>query len=597
MRTRIAVKADPMNVFAEIEGRIRKALEALKAEGKLPVDLPLDNVQTPEEPRDPKHGDMATNAALALAKAARMKPRDIADLLSARLATDPDVTKAEVAGPGFINLTFAPSFWHGVVRAILASGGDFGRSTLGRGERVDIEYVSANPTGPMHIGHCRGAVFGDALASLLQHAGYEVTREYYINDAGAQVDKLGQSAFLRYREALGETIGEIPAGLYPGDYLKPIGAALAKKFGGALKDTPEAERIAICRQAAIEANLAEIKDDLGQLGVRHDVFFSEASLTQGRDRIGEAIAKLKAKDLIIQGLLPRPKGHDEDEWEEREQTLFLSTAFGDDMDRALQKSDGTYTYFAGDVGYHHDKLERGFDHYVNVLGADHVGYIPRLKAVVTALSDGKADYATPVCQLVKVLRDGAPVTMSKRAGTFVALRDVVDEVGKDAVRFMMLTRKNDSPIDFDLKKVLEQSKDNPVFYVQYAHARCASALKRAQAEVPGLDMAAASTGTGDLGRLDDPGEIELIRHLAKMPRLVEAAAREREPHRVTYYLYDLASIFHQQWNRGNDLPHLRFIQPDDAALSLARATLVAATKQVISSGLAVLGVNAPEELR
>jgi arginyl-tRNA synthetase len=586
-----------MNVFAEIEGRIRKALEALKAEGKLPGDLALDNVQTPEEPRDPKHGDMATNAALALAKAARMKPRDIADLLSARLAADPDVTKAEVAGPGFINLTFAPSFWHGVVREILLRGGDFGRSTLGKGETVDIEYVSANPTGPMHIGHCRGAVFGDALASLLAHAGYEVTREYYINDAGAQVDKLGQSAYLRYLEALGETIGEIPAGLYPGDYLKPIGAALAAKHGHALKQKPEAERIAICRQAAIDTNLAEIKDDLGQLGVRHDVFFSEASLTRGRDRIGEAIAKLKSKGLIFQGALPRPKGHDEDEWEEREQTLFRSTSFGDDMDRALQKSDGSYTYFAGDVGYHHDKLERGFAHYINVLGADHVGYIPRLKAVVSALSDGKADYTTPVCQLVKVLRDGQPVTMSKRAGTFVALRDVVDEVGKDAVRFMMLTRKNDSPIDFDLKKVLEQSKDNPVFYVQYAHARCASALKRAQAEVPGLDLAAVSAGRADLSRLDDPGELELIRHLAKMPRLIEAAAREREPHRVTYYLYDLASIFHQQWNRGNDLPHLRFIRPDDASLTGARATLIAATKQVISSGLAVLGVNAPEELR
>lgn len=586
-----------MNVFAEIEGRIRQALEVLKAEGKLPADVALDALQTPEEPRDPKHGDMATNAALAFARSARMKPRDIAGLLAQRLAADRDVTKAEVAGPGFINLTFEPSFWHEVVRAILTSGGDFGRSKLGKGETTDIEYVSANPTGPMHIGHCRGAVFGDALASLLAHAGYKVTREYYINDAGAQVDKLGASAFLRYREALGESIGEIPAGLYPGEYLKPIGAALAKTYGSSLKDKPESERIAICRQTAIDTNLAEIKEDLAQLGVRHDVFFSEASLTKGRDRIGEAIAKLKSKGLIYQGALPKPMGHDEDEWEEREQTLFRSTSFGDDMDRALQKSDGSYTYFAGDVGYHHDKLERGFEHYINVLGADHVGYIPRLKAVVSALSDGKADYATPVCQLVKVLRDGQPVTMSKRAGTFVALRDVVDEVGKDAVRFMMLTRKNDSPIDFDLKKVLEQSKDNPVFYVQYAHARCASALKRAQAEVPSFDLAAVFAGRTDLGRLQDTGELELIRHLARMPRLIETAAREREPHRVTYYLYDLASVFHQQWNRGNDSPHLRFIQPDDAALSGARAALVAATKQVISSGLAVLGVNAPEELR
>ncbi len=587
-----------MNVFAEVGQRIVAALESLKAEGKLPADLPLDAVQVPEEPRDPKHGDMATNAALALAKAAKMKPRDIADMLAVQLQADPDVTKAEVAGPGFINLTFAPGFWHGVIRTILANSDSYGRSTIGKGETVDIEYVSANPTGPMHIGHCRGAVFGDALANLLDHAGYKVTREYYINDAGAQVDKLGASAYLRYLEALGETIGEIPAGLYPGDYLKPIGAALAKQHGQALKSKPEAERIAICRKAAIDTNLAEIKEDLAQLGVRHDVFFSEASLTSGpRDKIAEAIVRLDARGLIFKGALPRPKGHDEDEWEEREQTLFRSTAFGDDMDRALQKSDNSYTYFAGDVGYHHDKLERGFDHYINVLGADHVGYIPRVKAVVSALSDGKASYATPVCQLVKVLRDGVPIMMSKRAGLFVALRDVVDEVGSDAVRFMMLTRKNDSAIDFDLKKVLEQSKDNPVFYVQYAHARAASALRKAEAEIPGFDMAAVRAGRCDLGALTDPGEIELIRQLAKLPRLIEAAAREREPHRVTYYLYDLASNFHQQWNRGNDSPHLRFIQPDDVAMSGARATLVAATKQVISSGLGVLGVHAPEELR
>ncbi len=586
-----------MDVFAEVGRRIVAALEALKAEGRLPADLSLANVQAPEEPRDLKHGDMATNAAMVLAKGARMKPRDIALLLVERLTADPDVAKAEVAGPGFINITFAPSFWHGLVRTVLYARDAYGRSTLGTGQSVDIEYVSANPTGPMHIGHCRGAVFGDALASLLAHAGYKVTREYYINDAGAQVDKLGQSAYLRYLEALGETIGEIPAGLYPGDYIKPIGAALAKQYGPALKAKSEADRIAICRTAAIQTNLGEIKEDLAQLGVKHDVFFSEASLTQGRDRIGEAIAKLKAKELIFQGALPRPKGHDEDEWEEREQTLFRSTAFGDDMDRALQKSDGSYTYFAGDVGYHFDKLERKFDHYFNVLGADHVGYIPRLKAVVSALSDGKASYATPVCQLVKVLRDGQPVTMSKRAGMFVALRDVVDEVGRDAVRFMMLTRKNDSPIDFDLKKVLEQSKDNPVFYVQYAHARCASALKKGQAEVPGLDMASISAGNVNLDALTDPGEIDLIRQLAKMPRLIESAAREREPHRITYYLYDLASSFHQQWNRGNDSPHLRFIRTDDVPATVARLTLVAATKQVISSGLALLGVQAPDELR
>jgi arginyl-tRNA synthetase len=586
-----------MNVFANVQGRILAALEVLKAEGKLPAELSLANVGVPEEPRDLKHGDMATNAAMVLAKPASMKPRDLAEVLAANLRKDPDLIKVEVAGPGFINIALAPGFWHALLREILAAGDAYGRSRLGNGETVDIEYVSANPTGPMHIGHCRGAVFGDALASLLAHAGYAITREYYINDAGAQVDKLGQSAYLRYLEALGETIGEIPSGLYPGDYIKPIGETLAREHGDKLKALPEPERIAICRQAAIAANLNEIREDLAQLGVRHDVFFSEASLTQGRDRIAEAIARLKAKDLIFQGALPRPKGHDEDEWEEREQTLFRSTAFGDDMDRALQKSDGSYTYFAGDVGYHFDKLERGFHHYFNVLGADHVGYIPRLKAVVSALSDGKASYQTPVCQLVKVLRDGQPVTMSKRAGKFVALRDVVDEVGKDAVRFMMLTRKNDSPIDFDLKKVLEQSKDNPVFYVQYAHARCASALKRARAEVPGLDLAAVLAGHTDLSGLDDAGEIDLIRQLGKWPRMIEAAARDREPHRITYYLYDLASSFHQQWNRGNDLPHLRFIRAEDAGITGARLTLVAATKQVISSGLGVLGVHAPDELR
>ena len=587
-----------MNVFAEVEQRLRAALDALKAEGKLPADLPLDAVQAPEEPRDLKHGDMATNAALVLAKPARMKPRDIAELLAGKLAADPDVTKVEVAGPGFLNMTFAPTFWHGLVRAVLAEGDAYGRSGIGRGETVDIEYVSANPTGPMHIGHCRGAVFGDALANLLARAGYKVTREYYINDAGGQVEKLGASTFLRYREALGETIGEIPEGLYPGDYLKPIGAALAKAHGKALLDMAEKERLRICRDAAIDTLLGEIRDDLAQLGVRHDVFFSERSLTTGnRDKIKVAIDALDRKGLIFKGRLPRPKGHDDDDWEDREQTLFRSTELGDDMDRALMKSDGSYTYFAGDVGYHFDKLERGFDHYVNVLGADHVGYIPRLKAVVSALSDGKADYATPVCQLVKVFRDGQPVTMSKRAGTFVALRDVVEEVGRDPVRFMMLTRKNDSPLDFDLRKVLEQSKDNPVFYVQYAHARAASVFRNAAAQMPGLDLGAFRAGKADLSPLADPGEIDLVRQLAKFPRLIESAAREREPHRITYYLYDLATAFHQQYTRGYDSPHLRFIQPDDAAQTGARLTLVAATKQVISSGLSVLGVHAPDEMR
>ncbi len=587
-----------MNVYAQVGQRIRAALAELQADGLLPAGLSFDTVQAPDEPRDPRHGDMATNAAMVLAKPAGMKPRDIAAVLAERLAADPDIEKAEVAGPGFLNLTFAPAFWQRLAATILQRGEGYGASSLGNGESVDIEYVSANPTGPMHIGHCRGAVFGDALAGLLAFAGYRVTREYYVNDAGAQVDKLGRSTYLRYREALGEDIGAIPEGLYPGEYLKPVGAALAQQHGRALVDMDEATWLPICRQAAIDTNLAEIKDDLAQLGVRHDVFFSERSLTTGNhDRIAEAIAVLDHKGLIFKGRLPRPKGHDDDDWEDREQTLFRSTEFGDDMDRALMKSDGSYTYFAGDVGYHHDKIERGFDHYFNVLGADHVGYIPRLKAVVKALSDDKADYHTPVCQLVKVLRDGAPVTMSKRAGTFVALRDVVDEVGRDAVRFMMLTRKNDTPLDFDLTKVVEQSKDNPVFYVQYAHARAASVFRNAKEALPALDMPAIQAGRADLSSLTDSGEIDLIRQLARFPRLIEAAARDREPHRITYYLYDLASAFHQQWNKGNDSPHLRFIQQQDAQLTGARLALVAATKQVISTGLGVLGVHAPDELR
>jgi len=586
-----------MNVFADIEARIRSALAALKGEGKLPADLALDGIEV-AEPREAAHGDMATNAALVLAKRAKMKPREIADLLAGKLKGADGIAKVEVAGPGFINLALTPAVWQGLVAAILAEGDRYGRTALGQGKRVNVEYVSANPTGPMHVGHTRGAVFGDALANLLAFAGYTVSREYYVNDAGAQVEKLARSALLRYREALGETIGEIPPGLYPGEYLKPIGAALARTHGKALLTKPEAEAVAIARAATITALLAEIKDDLAQLGIAHDVFVSERSLTEGgRDQIKAAIDVLRAKGLIFEGRLTRPKGHDEDEWEDREQTLFRSTAFGDDMDRALMKSDGSYTYFAGDVGYHLNKLERRFDHYFNVLGADHVGYIPRLKAVVSALSDGKASYETPVCQLVRVLRSGQPVIMSKRAGSFVALRDVVDEVGRDPVRFMMLYRKNDSPLDFDLAKVVEQSKDNPVFYVQYAHARAASIFRNAAAAIPGLDVAAARKGGADLAALTDPGEIDLIRQLARFPRLIESAAREREPHRVPFYLFELASAFHQQWNRGNDSPHLRFIQPDDPGLTRARLGLVAALQQVISSGLTLLGVHAPLEMR
>jgi arginyl-tRNA synthetase len=585
-----------MDVFQEVEGRIRTALAALQAEGALPAGLDLSHVAV-ETPRDPAHGDLATNAAMVLAKAARMKPRDIAERLAQRLADDADITSAEVAGPGFINLRLKAGFWQDLVRIILERGGAYGRPAAPKGESVNVEYVSANPTGPMHVGHCRGAVFGDALANLLAFAGYDVTREYYINDAGGQVDVLARSAYLRYREALGEDIGAIPDGLYPGDYLKPVGAALAAAHGADLLGKPEAEWLPLVRQTAIDMMLAAIKDDLAALDIRHDVFFSEASMTRGgRDLVKEAVEALSARGLIFQGRLEKPKGHDDEEWEDREQTLFRSTAFGDDTDRALMKSNGGYTYFASDIAYHYDKLQRGYHHLIDVFGADHIGYIPRMKAAVAALSDGKVDLDIKVVQLVKLFRAGEPVKMSKRAGTFVTLRDVVDEVGRDPVRFMMLYRKNDAPLDFDFAKVTEQSKDNPVFYVQYAHARAASVFAKAAEAFPGLDKPRA-IAEADLTRLDDAGELELMRKLAQFPGLVAGAAAHHEPHRLAFYLYDLASNFHAQWTRGNDSPHLRFIQTEDRGITVARLALIAATQVVLSSGLAVLGVEAPETMR
>jgi arginyl-tRNA synthetase len=586
-----------MNVFAHVEDRVAAALEALKQDGVLPADLVVPAVEV-ETPRDSTHGDLSTNAALVLAKSARMKPRDIAERLKEKLSGDADVAQVEVAGPGFLNLTFTPGFWQGLVRTILEEGADYGRAAIGGGETINVEYVSANPTGPMHVGHCRGAVFGDALCNILEFAGYKVTREYYVNDAGGQVDQLARSVYLRYREALGEDIGEIPAGLYPGDYLKPIGKMLAKEHKQGLLNKPEEDWLPVVRAAAVKPLLAEIKKDLAALNIKHDVFFSEASLTLGKkDQVKAAIEALRAKGLIYEGRLPRPKGHDDDEWEDREQLLFRSTDFGDDVDRALMKSDGSYTYFAGDVAYHFDKLERGFDHYRNVFGADHLGYIPRIKAAVAALSDGKADFTILVCQLVKVLRAGEPVLMSKRAGTFVTLRDVVDEVGSDPVRFMMLMRKNDAPLDFDLAKVLEQTKDNPVFYVQYAHARAASVFRNAKEVFPELDKESKAVREADLSCLSDPGEIEWIKRLAFFPRLIASTARAEEPHRLAFYLYDLAGAFHSQWTRGNDSPHLRFIQAKDGVVTAARLALIAATQQVISSGLLMLGVEAPDSMR
>jgi arginyl-tRNA synthetase len=585
-----------MNIFADVEARILSALEALKAEGTLPADLALPSIDA-EAPRDPTHGDVAVNAALVLAKAAKMKPRDIADALKAKLESASDIAKIDIAGPGFLNITFKPQVWHNLVKTILKDAAAFGGGAIQGSPKLNLEYVSANPTGPMHVGHCRGAVFGDALANLLAFAGYDVTREYYINDAGGQVDVLARSALLRYREALGETI-EIPEGLYPGEYLKPVGEALAKEHGKALLNMPEERWLPLVRSFAISKMMDMIRDDLAALNIRHDVFFSEASLTQaGTDKVKAAIDVLRAKGLIYEGKLEKPKGHDDDEWEDRTQTLFKSTAFGDDEDRALQKSNGSYTYFAGDVAYHYDKLTRGFLHMVNVFGADHIGYISRMKSAVAALSDRKADLDIKVVNLVKLYKNGEPYKMSKRAGTFVTLRDVVDEVGKDPVRFMMLYRKNQEQLDFDFAKVTEQSKDNPVFYVQYAHARSASIFRNAKEQLPGLDLSRQALENADLSVLTDGGEIELIKRLGAFPRLVEGAAKAHEPHRLAFYLYDLASLLHAQWTRGNDSPHLRFIQLNDGVATTARLALIAATKTVINSGLKILGVEAPDAMR
>jgi arginyl-tRNA synthetase len=588
------------NIFAEILDRVRAANDALIAGGELPAGIDQSRVVV-EPPRDPAHGDMATNAAMVLAKDAGRKPRELAEAIAGKLRADPLIAKVDVAGPGFINLTLHPAAWLGELQNVIAAGLDYGRSNVGRGEPVNVEYVSANPTGPMHVGHCRGAVFGDALATLLAFSGLKVTREYYINDAGAQVDVLGLSAFLRYREALGESIGEIPDGLYPGDYLKPVGAALAREFGASLKQKPENEWLPIARGKAIAMMMDMIRDDLAALNVRHDVFFSERSLIEGKDQVGATIEDLRKAGEVYEGRLLPPKGAPVEDWEDREQTLFRSTDFGDDVDRPLKKSDGSYTYFASDIAYHKNKFDRGFRNLIDVWGADHGGYIKRMQAAVKAVSAGKAELDVKIVQLVKLLRAGEPVKMSKRSGDFVTLREVVDEVGVDAVRFMMLYRKNDAPLDFDLAKVIEQSRDNPVFYVQYAHARGQSIFRNAAEllpDLPGENRArAAWLAKAPVDRLSDPAELSLIRRLAIFPRVVEAAALAHEPHRLAFYLYELASEFHTFWTRGNDMPHLRFIIRDDPQLTAARLALVQGIVTVLASGLASLGVGAPQEMR
>lgn len=584
-----------MNPFALFTEHVRDAVTALAAESG--VSAPDLSRIVVEPPREESHGDLAINAAMVLAKDFRAKPRDLAEKIAAKIRTLPDVTKVEIAGPGFINVTLVPAAWLRVLSVIIAAGKNFGATDLGKRERVNVEYVSANPTGPMHVGHGRGAVFGDALASLLEFAGFDVTREYYINDAGAQVDVLARSAFLRYREALGDDIGSIPEGLYPGDYLVPVGKALAEKYGRDLLQKPDADWLPIIRSFAIDAMMDMIRDDLAGLSIRHEHFFSERSLSSGKtDKVAATIEELRKAGHVYEGRLPPPKGAPVDDWEDREQTLFRASAFGDDVDRPLLKSDGSYTYFAADMAYHRDKIERGFTALIDVWGADHGGYVKRVAAAVAALSAGKATLDVKLCQLVRLMRDGEPVKMSKRAGDFVTLREVVDEVGSDPVRFMMLFRKNDATLDFDLAKVIEQSRENPVFYVQYAHARAKSVLRNIAEAMPTLDLSQAGLAKAPTDRLTDEGELRLIKRLAQWPRLVEAAAAAHEPHRVAFFVHDLASEFHAHWNRGNDLPHLRFIIRDDPILTMARAGLVSGLATVLASGLAILGVGALEEM-
>jgi arginyl-tRNA synthetase len=700
------MREEPNNIFATVLDRVHAAVDALAAEGALPGGLDTARILV-EPPREAAHGDMATNAAMVLAKPAGKKPRELADAIAAKLRAEPLIEDVAVAGPGFINLTLTRSAWIDELRAALAVYPDYGKSDMGRRKRVNVEYVSANPTGPLHVGHTRGAVFGDALANLLAFTGFKVTREYYVNDAGAQVDVLARSAFLRYREALGEDIGAIPEGLYPGDYLKPVGVALAAEFGPSLRDKPEAEWLPLVRARAIAAMLAMIREDLAAINVRHNVFFSERLLIEkftkaatetlaivasyrsvtrtqikkirrllsaprmpsvllendwvrelkrgagliiyettevfllhfgvrsisdflGRKKltlgarvsyvrreiearlakigatstssaVRATIKTLRYEHLIYQGRLPPPKGQPIEDWEDREQTLFRATQFGDDVDRPLMKSDGSYTYFASDIAYHKSKLDRGFRTMIDVWGADHGGYVKRVQAAVKAISGGAADLDVKIVQLVKLLRAGEPVKMSKRAGEFVTLREVVDEVGRDAVRFMMLYRKNDAPLEFDLAKVIEQSRDNPVFYVQYGHARGQSVLRNARAVVPDLPEVSAERAAllarAPLDRLDDPAELALIKRIALYPRVVEAAAGAHEPHRIAFYLYDLASELHAQWTRGNDLPHLRFIIQNDPQLTTARLALIQGVVAVLASGLELLGVGAPDEMR
>jgi arginyl-tRNA synthetase len=577
-----------MSLYAQYAALLDGVLDDLVAEGALPAGLDRRHV-TVEPPRDSAHGDLATNAAMVLAKPAGTNPRALAEAIRPKLEALPPVTSVEVAGPGFINLRLQPDAWRDELRTILREGDEYGLSTVGGNERVNVEYVSANPTGPLHMGHCRGAVVGDSLARVLEAAGFRVTKEYYVNDAGAQVDTLARSVHLRYREALGEDIGAIPEGMYPADYLKPVGTLLAAEYGDRFAVAPDDEWLPLFREAAIKAMLDLIRYDLGLLGIHHDKFASEAEL-QRSGAVEEAMAVLREKGLVYEGVLERPKSLDEhDEWEPVELTLFRSTQFGDDQDRPVKKSDGSWTYFGSDAAYHWQKAQSA-DHLVNIWGADHAGTVKRVQAAVKALTDGRVDLDVRLVNMVRLFRAGEPVKMSKRAGDFVTLAEVVKEVGKDVVRFMMLTRRADAPLDFDFMKVVEASKDNPVFYVQYAHARISS-LKRKAAEA-GVDIADGA----DLGLLDDE-ELALVKRAAQFQRVLEGAAMAHEPHRIAFYLYDLAAEFHALWNRGNDDPERRFLVENNPQLSRARLELAFGIGQIIRSGLGLMGVAATEEMR
>ena len=589
-----------MNIFSLFTDRVVEATKALNLDGVDWANVDFSRAVV-EPPRDASHGDLASNIAMVLAKGLGLKPRDFAEQIKEGLEADADIAAVEIAGPGFINIRLHAAFWTKHLAAILSAGKSYGANYVAKPLKVNVEYVSANPTGPMHVGHCRGAVVGDAIANLLSFAGHKVTKEYYTNDAGGQIGVLAQSVYLRYCEVLGEDIGEIPEGLYPGDYLKPVAAELAAQYGETLKAMAEEERLSIISDAAIDAMMDLIRADLALLNVRHDVFFSERSLHKktgdGENRIDEVLNMLTERGLVYEGTLPPPKGQLPEDWEDRPQTLLRATDFGDDIDRPLKKSDGAYTYFAADVAYFRDKFERGFEEMLFILGADHGGCVKRLGAVANAIAGDKAELKVLLCQLVRLLRDGEPVKMGKRSGNLITLRDVVDEVGADAVRFMMLYRKNDAPLDFDFAKVTEQSKDNPVFYVQYAHARTHSVFKIAAERTDLTENDWRNASQDVLDKLVDPSEIALIQKMAAFPRILETSVEAKEPHRLAFYLFELASSFHSHWNIGKDRPELRFINDKDRELTCARLAMVAAVSDVIATGLSIIGVSAPNEMR